>query len=162
MTAQHGNALPWAPLLPQVKVQMHLKEIKSRIDELVEWDKPEQLHPDVKNIRKQLLDLGHSKKDVDNVLTEMLDNNRVVVDGVNITIPRKLKGIKHQPKICDLGCGQMAVDQRIDIKLRTWPDKHWVKKCNFCQYYKLPDGTFARNSQQYQAELIKIRNNLDK
>ena len=128
---------------------MDAKEIQARIDELVEWDKPERLHQDIKKIRKQLLDLGHSKQNVDSVLSEMLDNNHIIVDGVNITIPRKLKAIRHQPKICELGCGQMAVDQRIDIKLRNWPEKHWVKKCNFCQYYQLPDGTFARNPQCY-------------
>ena len=134
---------------------MDAKEIQARIDELVEWDKPKRLQQDAeiainqKKVRKQLLDLGHDAEDIDRVMEEMLDVSHVIVDGVNITIPRKLKAIKHQPKMCELGCGQTAVDQRIDIKFRNWPEKHWVKKCNFCQYYKLPDGTFARNPQCY-------------
>jgi len=147
---------------------MHPKEIQAKIDELVEWNKPERLKTDFeiasnqKKIRKQLLDMGHDEEDVDRVLTEMLENSRVIVDGVNITIPRKLKGVKHQPKMCDLGCGKIAVDQRIDIKFQTFPEKHWVKKCNFCQYYQMPDGTFARNSQQLYSELIKKKKKSDK
>ena len=143
---------------------MDKKEIQTRIDELVEWRKPERLKTDFeiatnqKKIRKQLLDLGHDEEDVDRVLAEMLEDSRVIVDGVNITVPRKMKGVKKEPRLCELGCGKIAVDQRIDIKLQNFPEKHWIKKCNFCQYYQLPDGRFARNSQQLYAELVKKKN----
>jgi hypothetical protein len=143
---------------------MDKKDIQSKIDELVEWEKPIRLKKDAeiasnqKKIRKQLLDMGHEEEDVDRVMAEMLEDSRVIVDGVNITVPRKLKGIKHEPKLCSLGCGKIAVDQRIDIKLQNFPEKHWIEKCNFCQYYRMPDGKFARNSQQLYAELIKKKN----
>jgi hypothetical protein len=147
---------------------MDKKDIQSKIDELVEWDKPVRLKKDAeiasnqKKIRRQLLDLGHDEEDVDRVLAEMLEDSRVIVDGVNITVPPKLKGVKREPRLCELGCGKIAVDQRIDIKFQSFPEKHWIKKCNFCQYYQLPDGRFARNSQQLYAELIKKKNKADK
>jgi hypothetical protein len=147
---------------------MDAKQIQARIDELIEWDKPVRLKKDAeiasnqKKIRRQLLDLGHDEEDVDRVLAEMLEDSRVIVDGVNITLPRKLKGIKHEPRMCELGCGKIAVDQRIDIRFQNYPEKHWIQKCNFCQYYKMPDGNFARNSQQLYSELLKKKRKSDK
>jgi len=147
---------------------MDSKQIKEKIDELVEWEKPVRLKTDSevasnqRKIRRQLLDMGHDEEDVDRVLAEMLEDSRVIVNGVNITVPPKLKSVKKEPKMCELGCGKIAVDQRIDITFHNWPDKHWRKRCNFCQYYQLPDGTFARNSQQLHTILHGKKKKVDK
>lgn len=147
---------------------MDKKAIQEKIDQFIEWEKPARLKKDAdvitnqKKMRRQLLDMGHDEEDVDRVLNEIAEDSSVVVDGVNITIPRKVKGVKREPKLCELGCGKIAVDQVVDITFQKYPEKHWRKKCNFCQYYQLPDGTFARNSQQLYSILSKKMTKADK
>jgi len=148
---------------------MDKKDIQAKIDELVEWDKPTRLKRDnelasiQKKLRRQLSDAGLEEEEIEQTLAGLAsDEQRVIVDGVNVTVPKTIKNVKHEPKICELGCGKMAVNQIISITYHTWPDKHWRKKCNFCQYYLLPDGTLARGSQQLKALLIKKNYYLDK
>lgn len=140
---------------------MNRDDIEKQLNTFIEWEKPKREKQDSnlvsnqKRIRRQLLDLGHDEEDIDRVMAEMQEDSRVIVDGVNITVPKKILRVRHEPKVCELGCGKIAVDQKIDISFQTYPIKHWRKKCNFCQYYQMPDGTFARNSQQYQTFLLK-------
>lgn len=147
---------------------MDPKEIQARLDELVEWDKPIRLKRDAelistqKRLRRQLADAGLDEEEIEQAVAGLADDERVIVDGVNITAPRKMKCIKKEPRLCELGCGKIAVDQVIDIKIQRYPEKHWIKKCNFCQYYQLPDGTFARNSQQLYSILAKKNPKPDK
>ena len=151
-----------------VSICMDPKQIQAKLDELVEWDNPTRLKRDnelasiQKKLRRQLSDAGLEEEEIEQAVAGLADDERVIVDGVNITVPKTIKAVKHEPKLCELGCGKIAVNQIISITYHTYPDKHWRKKCNFCQFYLLPDGTLARGSQQLKTILLKKKYQLDK
>ena len=146
---------------------MDKKAIHQQIDEYVEWATPRREKRDAdfvsaqRQLRRQLTAAGLDEEEIEQALGD-IEASPVIVDGINITVPKKMKGIKHEPRLCELGCGKIAVDQKIDISWQTYPHNHWRKKCNFCQYYQLPDGTFARNSQQLYSILAKKTPKADK
>jgi hypothetical protein len=146
---------------------MDARRINEILDQLVVWEPQDRVDDkmhirDREQTKRQLFKLGYGEDEIEQALDEAVHDSRMVVDGINVTIPRTIKSVKHEPKLCELGCGKIAVNQIISITYHTWPDKHWRKKCNFCQYYLLPDGTLARGSQQLKTILSKKKYDLDK
>lgn len=139
---------------------MDKNKIAEILDQLVEWQEPKPMDDkmvmqDINATRRHLRKLGHDEDAIEEVLKQIEEDSSMIVDGVNITIPKRIKRRKPQAKLCELGCGKIAVDQVVEISYHTTPYKHKRERCKFCQYYKLEDGTFARNAQQMQFFLTK-------
>lgn len=67
-------------------------------------------------------------------------------------------GLKPVERPCELGCGDLVTDQKIERRLAFTPTKHWKTRCANCQKYVHPDGVSLVDSSQtaqkiYQAWL---------
>jgi hypothetical protein len=58
----------------------------------------------------------------------------------NPTLNFELVKVKHEPKLCELGCGDIVVNQVIEKRLCITPVRHWRTKCNSCSLFLSPDG----------------------
>lgn len=65
----------------------------------------------------------------------------------NPTLNYQLVKVKHEPKLCDLGCGDIVINQVIEKRFCLTPQKHWRTKCNSCGLYLTPDGKGFANGQ---------------
>ena len=124
---------------------MDKKKINEILDQLVVWEPQERVDDrmhirDREQTKRQLFSLGYGEEEIDEALDEITHDSRMVVNGINITIPKKIKSIKHQPKLCELNCGQMLINQKIERSYHSWPEPHWRTKCTNCQHYLHPEG----------------------
>lgn len=60
--------------------------------------------------------------------------------GENPTLGFELKAIRAQEKLCELGCGDMVANQRIEYKKHIYPIDHWRTRCVNCECTLSPDG----------------------
>ena len=58
----------------------------------------------------------------------------------NKTLGFELIDIKHQPKVCELGCGKIVEGQVIQTHFSQWPVNHRRVKCLICNKYQHPSG----------------------
>lgn len=139
---------------------MDARRINEILDQLVVWEPQDRVDDrmqirDREQTKRQLFSLGYSEDEIDEALDEIVHDSRMVVNGVNVTIPKTIKAIKHQPKPCELGCGQMVINQKIEKRLSDYPIKHWKTKCNNCQYYLHPEGHLVRGTHDISAYFVK-------
>lgn len=139
---------------------MDARRISEILDQLVIWELPDRVDDrinirDREETKRHLFRLGYSEDEIDEALDEIVHDSRMVVNGVNITIPKQIKAIKHEPKLCELGCGQMVIDQKIEKRYSDYPIKHWKTKCSNCQYYLHPEGYLVRGTNDISAYFIK-------
>jgi hypothetical protein len=52
----------------------------------------------------------------------------------------KWMSLKPVERLCQLGCGDSVIDQRIERRLAFTPTRHWKTRCANCQKYVHPDG----------------------
>jgi hypothetical protein len=58
-----------------------------------------------------------------------------------------LEKLKPVELACD-GCNQVVVDRTTELKIYTFPIKHWREYCNNCQMFKNPEtGVFDIKKQ---------------
>jgi hypothetical protein len=145
---------------------MDKKAIQEKIDEFVEWQPPKPMDDklvieDMRATRRHLLKLGHDEEAIDEVLRQIEEDSSMIVDGINITIPKQIKRKKPQSKLCELDCNKVVTDQVIDL---IYYQQHnvWVKRCKVCQQFKTPSGEFAKNSQQLHFILKPKKRSADK
>ena len=140
-----------------LSICMDKRKIDEILDQLVTWQPRERVDDKAKvkdrnETKKRLLDMGYEEEDIDQILDEMANDSRMVMNGENITVPKKIKSIKHQPKLCDLGCGDIVVNQVIEKTFHFWPTSHWRTKCTNCQHYVHPqDGRLVKGVHAFQA-----------
>lgn len=58
----------------------------------------------------------------------------------NPTLGFKLVKLKENIRACELGCGQIVADQKIEKRFATSPLPHWKTRCGNCGFYLSPDG----------------------
>ena len=144
---------------------MNDPSIFDSINHLVEWEPPKPLQDHVlikerKSLIVKLRKMGHDEDAINEVLDQMEEDARVVKDGANITLPKKIKRILHEPKACELGCGQQVINQVIQYTKHDFPIAYWRKRCTNCQYWVLEDGTMVRDvakTYPIQPHLVKNR-----
>lgn len=124
---------------------MDKQKIDEILNQLVIWEPQDPVDDSrqIKNLaqtKQRLIDIGYDEEEIDEALDSFTFDSRMIVDGVNITVPKKIKAVKHEPKLCELGCGQMVIDQKIEKSFHTWPESHWRTKCTNCQHYLHPNG----------------------
>ena len=129
---------------------MNDRSIFDQINHLVEWERPKQLQDHVlikerKSLILKLRKMGHDEDAINEVLDQMEEDAKVVKDGANVTLPKQIKRILHEPKPCELGCGQQVVNQIIQYTKHDFPITYWRKRCTNCQYWVLEDGTMVRD-----------------
>lgn len=139
---------------------MDARRINEILDHLVVWEPQERVDDrmhirDREQTKRHLFRLGYSEDEIDEALDEVTHDSRMVVDGVNITIPRTIKSIRHEPKLCELGCGQTVINQKIERRFSDYPIKHWKTKCSNCQYYLHPEGHLVRGTHDISAYFVK-------
>ena len=59
---------------------------------------------------------------------------------INPTLGFKFIKLKEQPRLCQLGCGEVVVNQVVERRLAHTPQKHWRTRCQTCGCYVSPDG----------------------
>ena len=135
--------------LSLVSIGMDSKLIKEQIDQFVEWTKPKPIKDAVnlkerKAIKRHLQSLGHDEEDIEDVLNQMEEDSRMVVDGVNITVFPEIKSIKPVIRLCELDCGSMTENQVLSY---SWVQetKTWATHCSQCNLVYAPDGKSFKN-----------------
>ena len=69
----------------------------------------------------------------------------------NPTLGFELVKLKDSVKICELGCGKVVVNQKIEQRYYVNPEPHWKTKCTNCGCFLSPDGKeFIKNSNLAQ------------
>jgi hypothetical protein len=74
------------------------------------------------------------------------DQNEVIYDGeeilinkeVNPTLGFELVKIKPVERVCELGCGRIVPDQKIQKRMYMNPIKHWRTRCDSCGLWQKP------------------------
>jgi hypothetical protein len=130
---------------------MDKKEFKDRIAELAEI---QDLKPaKVASIRLDETD----QNDVRTNDGEWLHINQEV----NPTLGFKFIKLKDQSRDCQLGCGDVVINQVVEQRLAFTPQKHWRTKCVTCGCFVSPDGQgFIEGGHQIQAAYMKHFNAL--
>lgn len=67
--------------------------------------------------------------------------------------------LKDNYKPCELDCGQVIKNQRVERQRMFYPEPHWRIKCRNCQQCIHPSGKGFCRQNSFQAEFIKILNN---
>lgn len=81
----------------------------------------------------------------------------------NPTLGFKLVKLKENIKPCELGCGDIVTDQKIEKRLSITPRPHWKTKCMNCGCYVSPDKKgFIHGSVAAQAAFNAFLNKGDK
>lgn len=97
------------------------KEFKNRIAELA-------IIEDIKVAKVNI----RSKKQEDEI-------SDLFPPGENPTLGFELKEIREQAKLCELGCGDIVIGQRIEHKRYDYPITHWRTRCVNCDCTLSPD-----------------------
>ena len=145
---------------------MDKKQIEEILDQLVIWEPRDRVDDrinlkDQSETKKRLLDMGYDEEEIDNVLDEMAHDSRMVIDGINVTVPKKIKALKLQSKPCEFNCGQMVIGQKIEKSFHNYPEDHWRTKCLSCQHYQHPLGYMVKGVNEivsYFNKKIKQKN----
>ena len=58
----------------------------------------------------------------------------------NPTLGFQLVKLKEVARECQLGCGDMVVNQVVEKRFCSTPEKHWRTRCQNCGCYVSPDG----------------------
>lgn len=95
-----------------------------------------------KNKVAELADIEDIKVPKPNIRSKKQEEyGDVFPPGENPTLGFELKGIREQTKLCELGCGEMVVGQRVEYKRYDYPVTHWRTKCVNCDCTLSPDKT---------------------
>lgn len=79
----------------------------------------------------------------------------------NATLPLEFVKAKDVIRSCELGCGDIVTNQRIEKRLCWTPERHWRTKCATCGCYVSPDGLgFIEGAHQIQGAYIKHYNSI--
>lgn len=69
----------------------------------------------------------------------------------NPTLGFKFLKLKPKPNVCELGCGKIVDNQKIEKRLYAYPEKHWRTQCKSCHRTVSPDGKqFIKDSASVQ------------
>jgi len=87
-----------------------------------------------------------------------VDDNEIIIDGeevvlnkqFNPTLGFELLKLKPVERLCELGCGKIIPDQKIERRFYTTPARHWRTKCVACGLWELPDKTGFVDSRSCQ------------
>lgn len=66
----------------------------------------------------------------------------------NPTLGFELVALKDQHRVCELGCGNIVSNQKIEKRLTHYPEPHWRTRCVNCTRYISPlDGTMVEKNK---------------
>lgn len=60
--------------------------------------------------------------------------------GENPTLGFRIKRIRNQSRLCEIGCGDIVDYQVVEYRFGTSPAPHWKTRCANCQKYLHPNG----------------------
>jgi hypothetical protein len=69
----------------------------------------------------------------------------------NYTVPIELVRLKVQPRSCD-DCGETVTDRRVNIRVVSFPERHWRKSCTHCR------KTYNPETKQYDLSNVAVQN----
>lgn len=77
------------------------------------------------------------------------DTVKVVIEGESIelsqefnpTLGVELVKVKEINRICEMGCGKIVANQKIEKRFTDTPLPHWKTRCTNCGAYINPEGT---------------------
>ena len=110
---------------------MDKKEFRNKLEELA-IIKDKTLPPATKTAKKRIVQI----EDEFGELIEVVE----IEPRENKTLGFDLIAIKHQPKVCELGCGKIVEGQVIQTHFSQWPVNHRRVKCLICNKYQHPSG----------------------
>lgn len=68
------------------------------------------------------------------------EQGEIFPPGENPTLGFRVKKLKNQNRLCEMGCNEIVDSQVIEYRLGYSPKRHWKVRCNNCQYYLHPNG----------------------
>lgn len=71
---------------------------------------------------------------------EEIEIEEEVYPETNLTVQPEIKRLKPVERVCQLGCGKIVEDQKLNIRLHTRPYKHYRTHCNGCMKWVNPYG----------------------
>lgn len=120
--------------------------------------------------KKQIKDFVESVAEI-KLLKPVTDRNRspdeashVIYNGEWITVDRhanptlgfKFIKLKDVERACELGCGQIVKNQKIERRLVFTPVTHWRTRCTKCQAFVHPNGVdLIKGAHAVQATFLK-------
>jgi len=130
---------------------MDKQEYRKRIEELaLIKDRKPTKSPTHNRLAKEIvieLDEDGNEIEVEREVTE------------NATLGFDLVGIKPILRACELGCGDIVANQRIERRFNRMPEPHWRTKCVNCSCYVSPDGEgFIEQPSMVAAAYLKYFN----
>lgn len=86
-----------------------------------------------------------------------IDGNTVAIsDFYNPTLGVEMLKLKDINKLCELGCGKVVTNQRIESRRIQNPEPHWRTVCKNCDCFVGPDGkTLIEGSYKMASEFNK-------
>lgn len=76
---------------------------------------------------------------------------KIPIKLTNDTLGIDLVKIKPTDRVCELGCGKIVTDQKIERKMHIFPAKHWRTRCANCNLTVSPDGSELLSSTKANA-----------
>jgi len=100
--------------------------------------------------------LQHIKKQFEMQFELDSEGNEIVIQVPiaieNPTLGVELVKVKTITKLCEMGCGRIVDNQKIEKRFASEPKPHWKTKCVNCGCYLAPDGeTLLDGSNAAQA-----------
>jgi hypothetical protein len=69
----------------------------------------------------------------------------------NYTVPIELVRLKVQPRSCE-DCGETVTDRRVNIRVVSFPERHWRRSCTHCR------KTYNPETKEYDLSNVAVQN----
>jgi hypothetical protein len=76
------------------------------------------------------------------IMNEFGEEEEIEIEEImyNPTLGYAIVGLKERHAVCELGCGEVVTNQKIQKKLIFTPERHWRTYCTNCKKTVGPDG----------------------
>jgi hypothetical protein len=97
-------------------------------------------------------------KTAPNVRLDDTDETEIVIDGEEVVLNKEnnptlgfeLVKLKPVERVCELGCGKIVPNQKVEKKFYMTPKSHWRTRCDACGLWELPDKSGFVESRNCQ------------
>jgi len=127
---------------------MDKNQFRSRIEELavIRDRKPAKTPSHNRLAKETIIDVDEEGNEIE-LEREITENDTLGFDLIKI---------KDRVAICELGCGELVLNQVIETKLVEYPKKHWRTRCKNCDCYVSPDKMgFIRGGPSIQSAFLR-------
>lgn len=97
------------------------------------------------------------KKVKQTIINEFGEEEEIEIEEImyNPTLGYVIVGLKERNAVCELGCGEVVSNQKIQKKLVFSPERHWRTYCTNCKKTVGPDGELIYGQMNAQNAFSK-------